>query len=217
MRWPSAFLGLCGVLSSRRLPGGACQSVTPERLVKRLNSLSSCSLRHICLPRETGKTHAVPESEAYTNRRNGPQKSSPTMPKACHPARVPEGAVPPHLRSLRSLQAGPLRTPLPLRCAGRPPEPGRDERTAACQSNERTGKGRDFPSLTEYRTALREPLGAGCTAARVRSGWGKQPDRFRPVRAVPHRPDEERQLVEGVIRHTGEAEICRPALFPQFP
>jgi hypothetical protein len=29
-----------------------------------------------------------------------------------------EGAVPPHLQSLRSLQAGPLRTPLPLRFPG---------------------------------------------------------------------------------------------------
>src|SRR3954454_5008734 len=40
--------------------------------------------------------------------------------QASRRARFAEGDVPPHLQSLRSLQTGPLRTPLPLRSTGRP-------------------------------------------------------------------------------------------------
>ena len=79
-------------------------------------------------------------------------RQMPTFSGVCHPARFAEGDVPPHLQSLRSLQTGPLRTPLPLRSTGRtadgrsaPEERSRrpvspeEQKRGACRRLEATG------------------------------------------------------------------------------
>ena len=74
-------------------------------------------IRSYSLPR---KSDRIPPPVRLLQPKVRPMNKRPTLTKLATLLRFAEGDVPPHLQSLRSLQAGPLRTPLPLRSTGRP-------------------------------------------------------------------------------------------------